>query len=79
MASKVSTKRSQHSNSEDCKTGRGDLSKLLDIFPDWTRDDLAAVLAEAGGDLERAIHRITEGSLGLFFRIQLSRACISMV
>lgn len=37
------------------------IGQLQDIFPDWSVDDLAMVLSELGGDIERVIQRISEG------------------
>lgn len=37
------------------------LPALKELFPDWTEDDLVFALEDAGGDLESAIERITEG------------------
>ncbi|BFZ65211.1 RNAPII degradation factor [Saitoella coloradoensis] len=39
----------------------GSLATLQELFPDWTEDDLVFVLQEAGGDLELAVERISEG------------------
>ncbi len=41
---------------------KASLPLLSDIFPDWTTDDLAILLSELGGDVERAVHRISEGN-----------------
>lgn len=37
------------------------LSQLMDIFPDWSEEDLSLALAECAGDLELVITRISEG------------------
>ena len=37
------------------------LPTLKELFPYWTDDDLVFALEDAGGDLENAIERITEG------------------
>jgi hypothetical protein len=37
------------------------LSLLRELFPDWTDEDLLFALQEAGGDLELAVGRISEG------------------
>lgn len=39
------------------------LPALKELFPDWTEDDLVFALEDAGGDLESAIERITEGNV----------------
>lgn len=37
------------------------LSKLKDVFPDWTDEDLVSALQETDGNLETTIDRISEG------------------
>jgi len=43
------------------------LGLLIELFPNWNEDDLVAVLAELGGDLETAANRISEGKLFVLF------------
>ncbi|KAJ1548076.1 hypothetical protein HK096_005672, partial [Nowakowskiella sp. JEL0078] len=38
-----------------------ELSQLLQIFPDWSKQDLLTTLDEANGDLDLAVSRISEG------------------
>lgn len=37
------------------------LSKLKDVFPDWTDEDLVTALQETDGNLENTIERISDG------------------
>ena len=38
------------------------LGTIKEMFPDWTSEDLVFALHETGGDLERTIDRISEGT-----------------
>jgi hypothetical protein len=40
---------------------KSELATLKELFSSWSDDDLLASLQEVGGDLERAINRISEG------------------
>jgi hypothetical protein len=42
------------------------VQQLKDIFPDWSTEDLQAVLLEVSGDLEHAIQRISDGNVFLW-------------
>lgn len=37
------------------------LALLREMFPDWTDEDLLFALQEAGGEVELAVGRISEG------------------
>lgn len=43
------------------------LSILRELFPDWTDEDLLFALQEAGGEMELAVGRISEGESNLPF------------
>lgn len=43
------------------------LPMLKELFSDWSDEDLVFALEDADGDLEQAIDRISEGTLGLSF------------
>jgi hypothetical protein len=43
------------------KTYSTQLSFMRDMFPDWTDDDLVFAIAEADGDVQIVIDRITQG------------------
>lgn len=45
------------------KTYSTQLSFMRDMFPDWTDDDLVFAIAEADGDVQIVIDRITQGAL----------------
>ena len=38
------------------------LGTIREMFPDWTSEDIVFALHETGGDLERTIDRISEGT-----------------
>lgn len=63
----VASGRAAHHNTLlHTKTQYGEsLAQLGDIFPDWTEEDLGAVLSELGGDLEIVIQRISQGTRAL--------------
>lgn len=44
------------------KTYSTQLSFMRDMFPDWTDDDLVFAIAEADGDVQIVIDRITQGA-----------------
>lgn len=43
------------------------LATLKELFADWTEEDLLYAIQDAGGDLEVAILRISDGKLVSFF------------
>lgn len=45
------------------KTYSTQLSFMRDMFPEWTDDDLVFAIAEADGDVQIVIDRITQGML----------------
>lgn len=49
-------------NNTTSKDQQDDLSKLKDIFPDWSEENLSSIFLESYNDIEVAIHRISEGS-----------------
>jgi hypothetical protein len=49
------------------KTYSTQLSFMRDMFPEWTDDDLVFAIAEADGDIQIVIDRITQGAFFSFF------------
>ena len=45
----------------------GSLATLKELFADWTEEDLLYAIQDAGGDVELAILRISEGMDSVFF------------
>lgn len=41
----------------------GSLSTLKELFADWSEEDLLYAIQDAGGDLESAILRISDGKM----------------
>lgn len=66
--------------SDDTKAARqkhgAKLKTIKELFPAWTDEDLLGVLAEANGDLETSITRISEGQLRRPRRA-IIRACVA--
>ncbi|KAG9615807.1 hypothetical protein KCU64_g23475, partial [Aureobasidium melanogenum] len=51
------------------KTYSTQLSFMRDMFPDWTDDDLVFAIAEADGDVQIVIDRITQGNVSQFAQV----------
>ncbi|KAI5205930.1 hypothetical protein AUEXF2481DRAFT_3158 [Aureobasidium subglaciale EXF-2481] len=51
------------------KTYSTQLSFMRDMFPQWTDDDLVFAIAEADGDVQIVIDRITQGNVSQFAQV----------